>query len=493
MDHERCIFAPQQAGQRLAGEFAGVSGFALWDWHGLAWVVRSQPIMSTSLPPLLAPMLSSAAMRAACDDVAYLQHMLDFEAALARAEAAIGVIPAGAADAIGNACKAASFDLAALAEAATRSGNLAIPLVKALTSEVTKVDAGAARYVHWGATSQDVIDTAGMLTLRAGIDVLLADADRAIAGFVRLARQHRGTAMVARTWLQHALPMSFGLKLAEYAAALHRSRTRLRRLRSEAVVLQFGGAAGTLAALGDKGLLVAEGLARELKLPLPDAPWHTHRDRIAEAASVLAILAGTCGKIARDVQLMMQTDVAEAFEPSGEGRGGSSTMPHKRNPVAAATALAAATMAPNLAATIFAAQVQDHERSAGAWHAEWPTMPTLLLVASGGLAAIVDIAEGLEVDAARMRVNLEATGGLIMAEAVTFALAEKIGKSEAHHLIEIASKKAVAEKKHLRDVLAGDPKVSAHLSADQLTKLFEPMAYQGVSQVLIDRLLASLD
>jgi 3-carboxy-cis,cis-muconate cycloisomerase len=445
-------------------------------------------------------MLSSAAMRAVCDDVAYLQHMLDFEAALARAEAAIGVIPAGAADAIGNACKAASFDLAALAEAVTRSGNLAIPLVKALTSEVAKatsevakVDAGAARYVHWGATSQDVIDTAGMLTLRAGIDVLLADVDRAIAGFVALARQHRDTAMVARTWLQHALPMPFGLKLAEYAAALHRSRTRLRRLRSEAVVLQFGGAAGTLAALGDKGLLVAERLAGELRLPLPDAPWHTHRDRIAEAASVLAILAGTCGKIARDVQLMMQTDVAEAFEPSGEGRGGSSTMPHKRNPVAAASALAAASMAPNLAATIFAAQVQEHERSAGAWHAEWPTMPTLLLVTSGGLAAIVDIAEGLEVDAARMRVNLNATGGLIMAEAVTFALAEKIGKSAAHHLVETASKQAVGGKKHLRDVLTGNPEVSAHLNADQLTKLFEPMAYQGASQALIDRLLASLD
>jgi 3-carboxy-cis,cis-muconate cycloisomerase len=453
--------------------------------------------MSTSLSPLLAPMLSSAAMRAVCDDVAYLQHMLDFEAALARAEAAVGVIPAAAAGPIGNACKAASFDLAALAEAATRSGNLAIPLVKALTANVAKTDvkadADAARYVHWGATSQDVIDSAGMLTLRAGIDALLSDIDRAIAGFASLARQHRNTAMVARTWLQHALPMPFGLKLAEYAAALGRSRTRLRRLRSEGLALQFGGAAGTLAALGDKGLRVAEKLAEVLKLPLPDAPWHTHRDRIAEAASVLAILAGTCGKIARDVQLMMQTDVAEAFEPSGEGRGGSSTMPHKRNPVAAATALAAATMAPGLVATIFAAQVQDHERSAGAWHAEWPTLPGLLLVTSGGLAAIVDIAEGLEVDATRMRVNLDATDGLIMAEAVTFALAEKIGKSEAHHLVEAASKKAVAEKKHLRDVLTGDPKVSAHLNAERLTRLFDPMAYQGDAQALIDRLLDSLD
>jgi 3-carboxy-cis,cis-muconate cycloisomerase len=451
------------------------------------WLGRAQ--MSTSLSPLLAPMLSSAAMRAICDDAAALQNMLDFEAALARAEAALGVIPASAAGPITNACKAESFDLAALADAATRSGNLAIPLVKALTANVAQADAEAARYVHWGATSQDVIDTGAMLGLRAGIDALLTDINRAIAGFAALARQHRHTAVVARTWLQHALPMPFGLKLAEYAAALHRSKLRLQRLRSETLALQFGGAAGTLAALGDNGLKVAEGLAAELKLPLPDAPWHTHRDRIAEAASVFAIIAGTCGKIARDVSLMMQTDVGEAFEPSGEGRGGSSTMPHKRNPVAAASALAAATMAPNLAATIFAAQVQDHERSAGPWHAEWPTLPTLLLVTSGGLAAIVDIAEGLEVDTERMRANLEATRGLIIAEAVAMALAEKIGKSEAHHLVEAASKIAVAEKRDLREVLT----MNFGVAPDKFAKLFEPMAYQGASQALIDRLLASLD
>jgi 3-carboxy-cis,cis-muconate cycloisomerase len=449
--------------------------------------------MSTSLSPLLAPMLSSAAMRVVCDDASYLQFMLDFEAALARAESAVGIVPAKAAEAIAGACKADAFDLTGLAEAATRSGNLAIPLVKSLTSEVAKSDKDAARFVHWGATSQDVIDTATMLTLRAGIDALCIDIERAITGLARLARQHRNTAVVARTWLQHALPMPFGLKLAEYAAALHRSRRRLLHLKSEALALQFGGAAGTLAALGDRGWKVAERLSEILKLPLPEAPWHSHRDRIAEIASVLAIIAGTCGKIARDVQLMMQTDVAEAFEPSGEGRGGSSTMPHKRNPVAAASALAAATMAPNLAATIFAAQVGDHERSAGPWHAEWPTLPSLLLVTSGALAAIVDIAEGLEVDAARMRANLDATGGLIMAEAVAFALAEKVGKQEAHHLVEAASKKATAEKKTLRAVLEHDSKVTTHLDAKRIAQLLEPMAYQGVSQTLIDRLLASLE
>ena len=431
-------------------------------------------------------------MRKLCDDAAYLQSMLDVEAALAQAEAAIGVIPAKAVAPISAASKAALYDISELADAATRAGNLAIPLVKALTAAVAKTDPDAARYVHWGATSQDIIDTATMLTLSAAIDALIADCDRAIAGFATLARAHRHTPVVARTWLQHALPMPFGLKLAEYAAALHRSRERLLRVKGEALALQFGGAAGTLAALGENGLKVAERLAEILHLPLPDAPWHTHRDRIADVASVLAILTGTCGKIARDISLLMQTDVGEAFEPSVAGRGGSSTMPHKRNPVACASALAAATMAPNLAATIFAAQIQEHERSAGPWHAEWPTLPTLLLMTSGALAAIVDLAEGLEVDALRMASNLDTTRGLVMAEAVTMALAEKIGKSDAHHLIEAASKKAVANRVHLRDVLTADPNVTTHLDATALEKLFDPLAYQGVSQQLIDRLLGSL-
>lgn len=432
-------------------------------------------------------------MRMVCDDEVYLQHMLDFEHALARAEAAAGVIPASAVESIANACHAEAFDRTALAQAAAQAGNLAIPLVKMLTEKVGQADPSAARFVHWGATSQDVIDTATMLGLRAAINALTIDLDRAIAGFAQLARQHRETVMVGRTWLQHALPMPFGLKLAEYAAALNRSRGRLKRLLGETLALQFGGAAGTLAALGDKGFKVAEHLANELSLPLPDAPWHTHRDRIADVASVLAILTGTCGKIARDVSLMMQTDVAEAFEPAAEGRGGSSTMPHKRNPVAAASALAGATMAPNLAATIFAAQVQEHERSAGPWHAEWPTLPTLQLVTSGALAAIADIAEGLEVDAARMQANLGTTHGLIMAEAVAMTLAEKVGKGEAHHMVEAASRVSVETKQHLRDVLAKDSRVTAYLGAENLERLFEPGAYQGVSQTMIDRLLASLD
>jgi 3-carboxy-cis,cis-muconate cycloisomerase len=437
-------------------------------------------------------MMASEPMRSICADEAYLQAMLDVEAALARAEGALGIIPADAASIITRCCSATLYAPETLGEAARKSGNLAIPLVKLLTAEVSRADKNAAGYVHWGATSQDIIDTATMLVAGAALSALLQDLDRAISGFGKQAAAHRQTRMVARTWLQHALPIPFGLKLAGYAAALERSRRQLQRLCSDALALQFGGAAGSLAALGDRGLEVAERMAADLNLPLPDAPWHSHRDRIADIASQLAILAGTCGKIARDVSLLMQTDVAEAFEPAEEGRGGSSTMPHKRNPVACATALAAATMAPSLAATILAAQVQDHERSAGPWHSEWPTLPTLFLVTSGGLAAIVDLAEGLEVDVAQMTANLDRTQGLIMAEAVTFALAQKIGKAAAHQLVETASREAIADKRHLKDVLAQDPAVGQHLSPAQLDELFSPGGYEGMAQSFIDRQLASL-
>jgi 3-carboxy-cis,cis-muconate cycloisomerase len=445
-----------------------------------------------SLSPLLAPLFSSAAMRAVTDDKARLQRMLDFEAALARTEAAAGVIPAKAVAPIADACRAERFDLGKIAEDAVAGGNIAIPLVKMLTAEVAKTDKEAAGYVHWGATSQDVIDTALVLELREGIDALVGDLDRAIAGFSAQAKQHRKTPAVARTWMQQALPMPFGLKLAGYAAALSRAKQRLLRLREEALMLQFGGAAGTLAALGDKGLDVTMRLAKELKLPAPEAPWHSHSDRLAEVASALAILAGTCGKIAKDVSLLMQTEVGEAFEPAEAGRGGSSSMPHKRNPTAAAAALASAAMAPQLAATIFAAQVQEHERALGGWQAEWPTFPALLLVTSGALRAVADIADGIEVDAEKMRANLDITHGLIMAEAVSVALARKIGKQDAHKLVEEASKKAVKEKRHLRDVLSEDKRVTAQLPASEIAKLIAPEGYTGAAEDFIDRLLGSI-
>ncbi len=441
---------------------------------------------------LLGPLFSSAAMRAVVDDKARIQRMLDFEAALAKAEADAGIIPSSSVAPIRQACRAELFDIRKIAEDAVAGGNIAIPLVKALTAEVAKTDKEAAGFVHWGATSQDLIDTALVLELRDAIDALAADLDRAVAAFSAQARKHKATPAAARTWMQQALPMPFGLKLAGYAAALGRAKDRLLRLRQSALVLQFGGAAGTLAALGTRGLDVTERLAREFKLPAPEAPWHSHRDRLAEVAGAFAILAGTCGKIARDISLLMQTEVGEAFEPAEAGRGGSSSMPHKRNPIAAAAALAAAAIAPQLAATIFAAQVQEHERALGGWQAEWPTFPALALVTSGALRAVVDIAEGIEIDAQKMRANLDITGGLIMAEAVSLALAGKIGKQEAHKLVEEASRKAGKDKRHLRDVLSEDKRVTAQLRADEIAKLFAPEAYTGVAAEFIDSLLDSI-
>jgi 3-carboxy-cis,cis-muconate cycloisomerase len=450
--------------------------------------------MTNPLPPasFLTPMFSSAGMREILADRARVQRMLDFEVALARAQAALGMVPVHAIDAIASAARAEQFDLATLGQEAALAGNVAIPLIAALTAVVAKADPTAARYVHWGATSQDVIDTSLVLDLKAAIDALMTDLDRAIEGFAALAGRQRRTATVGRTWMQHDLPMPFGLKLAGYAAALARSRERLRRLRREALVLQFGGPAGTLAALSDRGLDVAERLAALLDLSLPDAPWHGHRDRLAEVASVLAILTGTCGKIARDVSLLMQTDVAEAFEPAVPGRGGSSAMPHRRNPTSAGVALAAATMAPNLAATIFAAQVQEHEHGLGSWQTEGSILPALALITSGALHAIADIAHGMEIDGERMRANLEGTRGLIMAEAVASALAAKIGRPEAHRIIEEASRKASATKRDLQEVLAEDEQVTLSLSIGELARLFEPMGYQGAAQTFIDRIVGPL-
>ena len=430
-------------------------------------------------------------MRAVMADTARLQRMLDVEFALARAEGALSIIPKKAVKPIGDCCGVEKFDIAALGEAAVASGNIAIPMVKALTAEVEKRDADAAGYVHWGATSQDIIDTALMLDLRAAIDALHADLNRAVAAFSKIAKTHRKTPSVARTWLQHALPVPFGLKAAGYAAALARSRARLTLVRDEVLALQFGGAAGTLAALGKRGFEVAERLAYELKLPLPDAPWHTHRDRLGEVASAFAILAGTCGKIARDVSLLMQTEVGEVSERAAAGRGGSSTMPHKRNPVASAATLACAQIAPHLAASILAAEIQEHERSAGNWASEWVTFPALALVTSGALASVVDIAEGLEIDPERMRKNLDITHGLIMAEAVSMKLAEKIGKAKAHKIVEDASRRAAAQERNLKDVLLADKDVTEKLKATEIEKLFEPMSYPGVAQIFIDRLLAA--
>ncbi|MEA2906838.1 MAG: 3-carboxy-cis,cis-muconate cycloisomerase [Alphaproteobacteria bacterium] len=449
--------------------------------------------MSNPLAPsnLLTPLISSAAMRAIVDDRARLQRMLDVEVALARAQAAIGIIPALATDRIAEAAQAERYDLARLGEDAASDGDIARALVDALTAEIARTDPEATRFVHLGVSSQDIIDTALMLELRAAIDALTIDLNRAIDAFIALAGRHRRTAAVARTALRHALPMPLGLRLAGYAAALARARERLKRLRKEALVLQFGGIAGTLATLGERGLQVSERFAALIDLPLPEAPWHGHSDRVAEVAAALAILTGTCGKIARDIALLMQTEVAEAFEPA-QTRTGWPAAPHKRSPTAAAIALGAATIAPNLLATVIAGQVQEHERALGGWQAQAQAMPALLLVTSGALNAVANIAQGLEIDAERMRDNLEITRGLIMAEAVVIALTAKLTKEAAEIIVEEASRKAIAEKRHLNTVLAEDARVTQQMTPGELARLFELMSYQGVGQAFIERLVGSL-
>ena len=438
---------------------------------------------------LLDPLFGSAAMAEVFSDAARIQRMLDFEAALARAEARRGVVPAVAAPAIASKCKAGLIDANALATATSASLNPAIPLVKQLTALVAKDDPEAARFVHWGATSQDANDTGLVLQMRDALDILEADLDALRTGLTEMARKHSSTPIAGRTLMQHALPTTFGVKVAGWLDAMNRHRDRFAETRARVLVLQFGGAVGTFAALREKGLLVAEALAAELHLGLPTMPWHAQRDRVAEAATTLGLCTGTLGKIARDISLHMQTEIAEVFEPSGEGRGGSSTMPHKRNPVTAAVVLSAATRVPGLVSTMLSAMVQEDERGLGDWHAEWETLPEIFRLTAGALHQMATIVPHLEIDAARMRHNLDATHGLIFAEAVTMAMGNHIGKSAAHTLVEAASRQARESGKHLREVLNQNQAVTERLTSAELDRLFAPENYLGVAEELVDRVI----
>jgi 3-carboxy-cis,cis-muconate cycloisomerase len=438
---------------------------------------------------LLDPLFGSPAMGEVFSDAARLQHMLDFEAALARAEAHCGVIPAAVTHAIASKCKVKLIDANALAAATAESVNPAIPLVKQLTTLVAKDDPEAAQFVHWAATSQDANDTGLVLQIRQALDILEADLDVLCRGLAQLAQTHRSTPMAGRTLMQHALPTTFGVKVAGWLDAVNRHRDRLAETRARVLVLQFGGAVGTLAALHEKGLQVAEALASELQLGVPTMPWHTQRDRVAEVATVLGLCTGTLGKMARDISLHMQTEVAEVFEPAGPGRGGSSTMPHKRNPVSAAVVLSAATRVPGLVSTMLSAMVQEDERGLGDWHAEWETLPEIFRLTAGALHQLATIVPHLEVDAARMRHNLDATRGLIFAEAVTTAMARHIGKAAAHRLLEEAIRQTRESGKHLREVLAHNHAVTERLTSAELDRLFAPENYLGVAEELVDRVI----
>jgi 3-carboxy-cis,cis-muconate cycloisomerase len=444
-----------------------------------------------SYSALTEQLFTSEGMRQVFSARATLQRMLDFEAALAEALAAEAVIPGTAVVPIRAACDAAGFDMEALARDAQRAGNLAIPLVKALTGKVATSDDDAARYVHWGSTSQDVIDTGRVLQLRDAIDLLAVDLAKLGDTLAALVHRYRDTPMMGRTWMQHALPITFGLKVAGWLDAVLRHQQRLHEMRERVCVLQFGGAAGTLASLGSRGLSVAQNLSRRLALPLPNLPWHAHRDRMAECATVLGLLTGTLGKIARDISLQNQTEVGELSEPVAVGRGGSSAMPHKRNPVGCATALTAATRVPGLVATMLAGMPNEHERALGGWQAEWDTLPEIASLCAAALTQLRDVAEGLVVDVARMRKNMDATDGLVMAEPVAIALAAHLGRTTAHDLIEAACHAAVDSGRPLLQVLAADSAVTAVIAPGQLAELLDPVHYTGEAAAFADRVLAA--
>jgi 3-carboxy-cis,cis-muconate cycloisomerase len=397
------------------------------------------------------------------------------ESALAQVQAQLGVIPAKAVDAICAACKAQAIDVAALATAAVAAGNHAIPLVKQLTALVAKSDADAAKYVHWGATSQDIIDTGLILQLRDALTHIEHDLQQLGDLLAHFAEQHQATPMAGRTWMQQALPITLGMKAVTWLDALQRHRTRIVEMKPRLLVLQFGGAAGTLASLGDSGLELAQALATELDLTLPALPWHATRDRVVELATVLAAITGSLGKMACDISLLAQTEIAELAEPHALGRGGSSAMPHKRNPVACAIVLTAATRMPGLAATMLSAMPQENERALGGWQAEWECLPQIVQLCGAALEQMLYAIAGLQVDAARMRANLDLTDGLIM------------GRPVAYDLVEQACQQTVTEKRHLREVLAARADVTAIVSAGELEALFDPLSYIGQAKIFVER------
>ena len=420
-----------------------------------------------------------------------VQRMLDVEAALAQALATEGMIPPDAAQAIVDTCVAATMDLDALARDASDAGNLAIPLVRQLTARVAAHNPEAARHVHWGATSQDVIDTGMVLQLREALQLMnreLAELGDAIAA---LTQRYRSVPVMGRTWMQHALPITFGLKAAGWLDAVLRHQDRVTLLAERIGAVQFGGAAGSLASLGDQGLAVAHALAHQLELELPAVPWHGHRDRVCEVATTLGLLTGTLGKIARDISLQTQTEVAELSEPAARGRGGSSTMPHKRNPVGCAAVLAASVRVPALVSTMLSAMVQEHERALGGWQAEWDTLPQITELAAAALTALRQVIEGLQVDESRMRTNIELTRGLVMAEAISLALSRHLGRAAAHELVESACAEALRTGATLQEVLQTDSRVAKYLNTTVLEQLFDPSRYLGEAMAFTDRVLAA--
>ncbi len=432
---------------------------------------------------LFSALASTPAMREVVSDRAWDQAMLDAEAALASANAAAAVIPPEAAVAIADACRAEDFDVAALRDATPDGGNPVIPLVRALRAATSSK--GAA-FVHFGATSQDIQDTAMMLVLRRGLELVVADLDRACRACADLARRHRDTLITARTLLQPALPTTFGLKAANWLDALLDARDGLLSLRQARLAAQLGGAAGTLAAFGPRAAEVAAAFAAELALLEPTLPWHTSRARVAQVAAALGIAAGACDKLALDVGLLAQAEVGEVREGRRRDRGGSSTLPQTRNAVGVVAVRAAARGALGSVGVLLSGMAQEHERALGAWQGEAGAMTELLLAADAAAAGAADVLASLEVDARRMAANLAATRGLVMAESVTIALAPSLGLERARELVTAACERADATGRSLREELGVQ-------DAATLDAALDPSRYLGAAGLFVDRALARFD
>lgn len=439
---------------------------------------------------VFANLVGTEAMRAVFSDDHRTQRYLDVEAALARVQARLDVIPQAAAAEIERNCRVERIDMARLRMQTERAGSPVIGLVQQLTALCAEPHG---QYCHWGATTQDITDTATALQMREALALIDADLTAISAALAGLARRYRDTPMAGRSHLQQAAPITFGYKAAGLLSAMERHRTRLAELRPRVLVGEFGGAVGTLASLGQAGLATRAALMRELGLREPDIAWHTQRDRIAEVGCFLGLVTGTLAKLATDIKLMMQTEVGEVAEPFVAGRGASSTMPQKRNPIASIYVHACAAVVRQHAALLLEAMVADHERATGPWHIESIVLPEAFVLAAGALSHARAIVEGVQVDAERMRENLEVTHGLIVAEAVMMALAPHLGRERAHDLVYDLCREASEQKRQLLDLLVATPEVAAHLDRERLAALCDPVNYLGLAGEMVDRVLAARD
>jgi 3-carboxy-cis,cis-muconate cycloisomerase len=442
---------------------------------------------------LFADMFGTEAMRDAFGDMAFVRNCVVVEAALARAQGRLGIIPQEAAAAISAAADAIlagreALDLARLKRETENVGFPILPLVRQLAAQAGE----AGRYLHWGATTQDIIDSAVVLQIRDGLALIERDLDTLRGHLAALAKKHRDTPMPGRTFFQQALPITFGYKAAVWLSAFDRHARRLAELKPRVLVAEFGGAVGTLASLGSGGeaLRTVGELARELGLGEPAITWHVARDTIAETVQFLALLGGSLAKIADDVMLMSATEFGEASEPFMEGRGASSTMPQKRNPISCGIILAAARALRQQAGLALDAMVNTFERNAAAWHLEWIAVPEAFGYAAGALNQTVFITGGLIVDSGGMQKNLALTHGLIVAEAVMMGLAPHIGRNDAHHLVTDACRAAIAGNRPLLDVLLEMETVAGPLGAERLKALTDPANYLGAAPAMVDRVLS---